>query len=96
MSSLNTNVNPQNHMNMNIKMEDTTEICCDNCGGVTFEMVLYFRRVSALVSPTAQEAVVPLNLYACKRCQHINKEFLPKGVEITKDKMHDVKEVDKK
>ena len=90
MSNLNTNANPQNHMNMNIKIEDTTEIACDNCGGVTFETVMYFRRVSALVSPTAQEAVVPLQMYACKRCHHVNKEFLPKGVEISEDKMHPV------
>ena len=96
MSNLNTNANPQNHMNMNIKMEDTTEIACDNCGGVTFEAVMYFRRVSALVSPTAQEAVVPLNLYACKRCHHVNKEFLPQGVDISPDKMQTVIRMNKK
>ena len=81
MSNLNTNANPQNHMNMNIKMADTKPICCDKCGGSIFTAALHFRRVSALVSPTAQEAVVPLNIYVCHSCGHINDEFLPKDLD---------------
>ena len=83
MSNLNTNANPQNHMNMNIKMADTKPIRCDKCESSIFTAALHFRRVSALVSPTAQEAVVPLNIYVCHDCGHINDEFLPK--ELSRD-----------
>ena len=82
MSTLNTNMNPQNHMNLNLKMEDTTAIVCDECGHNLFENATLLRKVSALVSPTAQEAMVPIIVMACKKCAHVNNEFLPEGIAV--------------
>ena len=81
MSTLNTNMNQQGHMNLNIKMSDTTAIECDKCGHHLFEQATLLRKVSALVSPTAQEALVPIVVMACKKCGHINKDFLPEGID---------------
>jgi hypothetical protein len=35
------------------------------------------KRVSALVSPTGKEAIVPIPTFACNACGFINKQFLP-------------------
>ena len=36
------------------------------------------RKLSALLSPTGQEARIPIPMFACEKCGHINKCFLPK------------------
>ena len=34
-------------------------------------------KVSALVSPTGKETVLPIQLFACAHCNHINEDMLP-------------------
>ena len=36
------------------------------------------RKLSALLSPTGQETMIPIQVFACAKCGHINKGFLPK------------------
>ena len=33
------------------------------------------KKLSALVSPNGQEAIIPVAAFACEACGHINKEF---------------------
>ena len=33
--------------------------------------------LSALLSPTGEEAKIPIQVFACAKCGHINKGFLP-------------------
>ena len=63
---------------LNIKMSDLTDICCENCGSKFFRQVSAFKKLSALISPTGKEQVVPVPVFRCDECGHINKEFLPK------------------
>ena len=69
-----------NAQNMNLKMSDTKAVTCDKCGCMAFTPVTLLRRISALISPTAKEAVAPIQAYTCIKCGHINVEFLPKGI----------------
>ena len=41
--------------------------------------VLKFRKLSALLSPSGEETLIPLQTFACAKCGHINEGFLPKG-----------------
>jgi len=59
-----------------IDFERTTPIKCEACENQGFEEVLLLRKVSALVSPTGKEAIVPVAVFACAKCGNINKEFL--------------------
>ena len=59
-----------------IDIEQTTPIKCNDCDNQGFEQVLLLRKVSALVSPTGKETIVPVAVFACSKCGHINKEFL--------------------
>ena len=63
---------------LKLRPEDMTDICCENCGGKYFRAVQAFKKVSALVSPTGKEQIVPIPVYRCDECGHINEEFLPK------------------
>ena len=37
--------------------------------------------MSALLSPHGKETMIPMQVFACAKCGHINKGFLPKGLE---------------
>ena len=53
------------------------DICCDECGGKFFRAVNAFKRISALVSPTGKEQIIPVPTYRCDDCGYINEEFRP-------------------
>ena len=71
--------NPQQQMQMNIDFEQTTPVVCDECGHDIFTQALKMRKISALLSPTGQETMIPMQVFTCAKCGHINKDFLPKG-----------------
>ena len=64
-------------INVNVSLDQTNEIKCDECAGTVFHPAFLLRKVSALVSPTAKESVIPIQVFACLSCGHINEEFLP-------------------
>ena len=59
-----------------VDFDKTTPIKCESCENQGFEQVLLLRKVSALVSPTGKETIVPVAVFACAKCGHINQEFL--------------------
>ena len=61
-----------------IDAADLKDICCENCGGKYFRQVQGFKRLSALISPTGKEQIVPMPTFRCDDCGHVNKAFLPK------------------
>ena len=69
--------NPQQPQ-MNIDFSQTTAEVCEKCENDTFQQVYRMRKLSALLSPTGQEAMIPIQVFACVKCNHINKGFLPK------------------
>lgn len=62
---------------INLDLSTAQDVVCDNCGNYTFNEVVLMKRVSALVSPTGKEAIVPIPTFACNACGFINKQFLP-------------------
>ena len=62
-------------MEEQIDFSKTTEICCENCEGKTFKQTLLMRRMSPLASPSGQEMIIPMAVFACEKCGHVNKEF---------------------
>ena len=62
---------------VNIKPEDLKDISCENCGCKYFRQVNAFKRISALVSPTGKEQIVPVPTFRCDECGFINEEFRP-------------------
>ena len=62
----------------NVDFSQTTEECCESCGNNTFVQVYQMRKLSALLSPTGQESMIPIQVFACAKCGHINSAFQPK------------------
>ena len=55
--------------------EDMKDIKCDECGCKFFRQVNAFKRISALMSPTGKEQIVPVPTFRCDDCGYINEEF---------------------
>jgi hypothetical protein len=75
---------------VNVDLSSADDITCDSCGNYTFLPVMLMKRLSAIlsptgqeaiipmqVSPTGQEAIIPMQVFSCNACGWINKEFLP-------------------
>ena len=68
----------QQGLQIQVDLKQTTEVVCESCGNDTFTQVYHMRKLSALLSPTGQETMIPIQVFACAKCGHINKGFLPK------------------
>ncbi len=66
--------------NAQIKLDynDLEDLVCEHCESKFFRQVNAFKKISALVSPTGKQQIVPIPVFRCDECGHINKEFLPK------------------
>ena len=60
----------------NVDLTHAKTLECEECGCKGFKQTMMLKRLSALMSPTGQEALIPVAAFACEACGHINKEFL--------------------
>jgi hypothetical protein len=60
-----------------VDIKQTTPIVCEKCKSDLFIPAFYMRKLSALVNPQGQDAVIPVQTFCCGNCGHINKEFIP-------------------
>lgn len=89
MSKNNRFGGPPPQPQMNVDISKAEDVVCERCGNYTFEQVMLMKKVSALMSPTGKDAVVPIPTFACNACGHVNKAFLPvlpKGAAESEDK----------
>ena len=68
---------PGFNVDMKRLVAEGTDILCSKCNGRFFQSVTFFRKVSAIVSPTGNDMVAPIDTYSCIDCGNINREFLP-------------------
>ena len=69
--------NPQQPQ-MNIDFSQTTAEVCEECENDTFQQAFQMRKLSALLSPTGEQSMIPIQVFACAKCSNINSAFLPK------------------
>ena len=78
---------PQTEVKVDLSKADT--IKCDDCGNYIFITGHVIKRLSAIMSPTGQEAMIPVQVYSCGNCGKVPKIFLQGsglGDEINKPK----------
>jgi len=63
---------------MSIDLSQTEGVICKECKNETFTQQYQMRKLSALLSPMGQESMIPIQVFVCAKCGHINKGFLPK------------------
>lgn len=69
-----------NQQNVNISMEDTVAVECSECSSMYFEQALHIRKASGLLTGQAKPSYMPIPVFRCVDCGHINSEFLPKEI----------------
>ena len=62
---------------MNLDINSTTEILCENCGNNTFRPIFFIRKLSRFLSPDGNDKIIPIDSLACTKCDHVNKDFNP-------------------
>jgi len=63
------------NQNINIDISQTEEVICDECKNNTFQQAFQLRKVSAIIA--GQEGLLPVLVYECTKCGHINEMFKP-------------------
>ena len=60
----------------NVDLSKAKTMKCEKCENPTFKQTLMLHKMSAIVSPTGQETIVPSAVFACEKCGHVNEEFV--------------------
>ena len=55
-------------------LKSASPIVCD-CGGMLFAEKLFFKRISAIISPTGKEELAPMPVIVCENCGKVPSEF---------------------
>ena len=64
----------QAEVQVDLKQADTVK--CDDCGNYLFITAHVIKRLSPIISPTGQEALIPIQVYSCGNCGKVPKMFL--------------------
>jgi|TARA_R100001460_G_scaffold40103_1_gene75161 DNA-directed RNA polymerase subunit RPC12/RpoP len=65
---------PQKQVQIDISKADT--ITCDDCGNASFIQAFFLKKISALMSPTGKEALIPMQVFSCGNCGKIPKNMI--------------------
>jgi DNA-directed RNA polymerase subunit RPC12/RpoP len=68
----------QDQVNINLDLSQTEGVVCEECKHEVFNHGFMLRRVSAVFSPNGEEGLVPIQVFECASCGHVNTEFIPK------------------
>lgn len=66
--------------NQNVDINQTAAVTCDECSEIYFEQTLLIRKASGILTGQSKPSYIPIPVFACKSCGHVNGEFLPKEI----------------
>lgn len=81
---MNLPIRPTSSPGQGIDITQTSSTVCEECEKQAFQEAVVLRKISALLSPTGKEGFVPVQVFACVACGHVNNEFLPKELRKSK------------
>ena len=59
-----------------VDLKQAETIKCSDCGNYLFITSFILKRLSALVSPNGQEALIPVQVYSCGNCGKVAEGML--------------------
>lgn len=65
----------RNQQQLNISLDQTTSITCNECGNPYFVQQLRIQKVPGLLTGQSQPSYMPIPVFACSKCGHVNSEF---------------------
>jgi len=57
------------------EIQNAVNYSCESCDNETFKQVFVIKRISALVSKEGKDTFVPIPIFSCDICGHINEIF---------------------
>ncbi len=77
---------PQNKMQVNVDPRTLPSLTYDECKNDRFEVSYVLKKVSPLLSGASKEQYIPIDLFVCKKCGHLNDSLNPfKQIESVSD-----------
>ena len=61
---------------MNVDLSQATDLECAECSNKTFAPAFVLKRISALLSPTGKETMVPVQIFECSKCHVVPEQFV--------------------
>ena len=75
-----------NTAQVRVDLKDAETIKCKSCNNYLFITSFILKRLSALVSPNGQEALIPVQVYSCGNCGEVAEGMLEgSGIEKPKE-----------
>ena len=71
--------NEQNPQGVQIDISKADTIVCEECGNASFIQAFFLKKLSALMSPTGKESIVPIQVFSCGNCGTIPKNMTNLG-----------------
>ena len=65
---------PTKQVELDMSKADTIQ--CEECGNASFIPAFFLKKISALMSPTGKEAIVPIQVYSCGNCGVVPQKML--------------------
>ena len=65
---------PKPKVKVDLSQADTVK--CEECGNYSFIQSFFLKRISPVMSPTGQEAIVPIQVYSCGNCGTVPKSMM--------------------
>lgn len=63
-----------------IDLSLATDIKCEKCNNDTFINGVKVKRLSAIATGYPKDVIVPIQIFICCKCYHVNSEFLPREI----------------
>lgn len=60
---------------MKVDLREQPSVKCEKCKSLFFEEVTMIKKVSKLLTGSAEDTIVPFPTYRCADCHHVNEEF---------------------
>lgn len=64
-----------------VSLKDSIELKCEKCEANVFSEGLMIRKISKFLTGTEQDSIVPIPVFYCVKCTHINDMFIPKEIQ---------------
>jgi hypothetical protein len=64
-------------------LKDSKGVSCEKCNHHLFVEKFALRKVSRLITGSPSDTVIPVPVFACSACGHVNSEFAPKEFSLT-------------
>tara|TARA_Y100001963_G_scaffold158778_1_gene259679 strand:- start:3910 stop:4164 length:255 start_codon:yes stop_codon:yes gene_type:complete len=74
--SKNTGAPKPQQAQVQLDLADADTITCDDCGNAAFMPSFFLKKISALVSPTGKESIVPIQVFTCGNCGKVPQNML--------------------